>query len=180
MKNNKRAGVEFISTPKGGIMRKYIYFLCLLLIFIFSASIYSSEPKGEILDLKFFIQKNKKLTDSFKIENLVTGENSSAHLVLIKDKVKPHFHKDRDEIVLIYSGEGIFEISGTKHQVFKGNLIFIPKGTVHSFMNQHKDKSVALSIFSPAFDGKDRIFVEWKNLVKIRKKREKIHFLSYF
>ena len=61
--------------------------------------------------------------------------------------------------MVIWSGRGRMRLGKETVIVGEGSVLFIPRGTRHSFVPFGPDKAVALSIFSPAFDGKDRIFV---------------------
>ena len=41
--------------------------------------------------------------------------------------------------------------------VGEGSLLYVPRGAVHAFANQSGAPSVAYAIYTPPFDGKDRI-----------------------
>jgi len=54
----------------------------------------------------------------------------------------------------------LMKMAGKEFAIKKNDLIFIPKGTVHSVKNTGKDPLRILSVQSPYFDGKDRVMVE--------------------
>ena len=54
-----------------------------------------------------------------------------AHAVDI-DGAKPHFHKVATELYYVLEGRGFVTLDGVEHEVWKGSLIHIPPGVVHS------------------------------------------------
>ena len=90
---------------------------------------------------------------------LKVGENSSLHVVWIKTREKPHYHAKLDLTVILVKGKGTFWVAGIPLEMKEGDIVFVPAKVVHWFENKAKDESVAVVIFSPAFDGKDRVFV---------------------
>ena len=55
------------------------------------------------------------------------------------------------------------QAQGDKEKVFeikKGDVVFIPKNTAHAVKSTGKQPLKVLSVQSPNFDGKDRIFIE--------------------
>lgn len=96
----------------------------------------------------------------FKSTPLLRGPNCSFNLAQLVTVLKSHYHKDRDEVVYLVRGNGLVTIAGKEYKIMPGYAYLVPKGTIHRFVNFGPDPAVVLSIFSPAFDGKDRIFVE--------------------
>jgi mannose-6-phosphate isomerase-like protein (cupin superfamily) len=54
-----------------------------------------------------------------------------AHAVDI-DGAKPHFHKVATELYYVLEGSGAVTLDGVEHEVWKGSLVHIPPGVVHS------------------------------------------------
>jgi quercetin dioxygenase-like cupin family protein len=54
-----------------------------------------------------------------------------AHAVDI-DGAKPHFHKLATELYYVLEGSGAVILDGVEHEVWKGSLVHIPAGVVHS------------------------------------------------
>jgi len=46
-----------------------------------------------------------------------------------------HFHTKEDEIFLVVDGRLLYCIDGISTEVTAGGLVFLPKGTLHSFCN---------------------------------------------
>jgi len=85
---------------------------------------------------------------------------SSSFVIYIRKEVKAHRHLSHTENVYILEGSGEMMLGDKKINVKKGDIIFIPKNTLHSFKVTSRSPAKILSIQSPMFDGKDRIFVE--------------------
>ena len=108
-----------------------------------------------------------KTLDRLKWENAVpTGEDlskalvlemegSSAHLIQIRGSEKKHVHEFHDVTVFVESGGGRMHLGKKSVNVGPGAVIFIPRGLEHYFVNGSAEPASAISVFSPAFDGKD-------------------------
>ena len=121
----------------------------------------AAEEEGGIVNIFEVLQKEKiDPGQAFKSTPLLRGPNSSFNLAQLGTVVKSHYHKDRDEVVYLVRGKGLVTIAGKEYEISPGYAYLVPKGTIHRFINLGPDAAVVLSIFSPAFDGKDRIFVE--------------------
>jgi quercetin dioxygenase-like cupin family protein len=89
---------------------------------------------------------------------LMRGEGVSAHLIQVRSRVRPQYHKEHSETVYLLDGGGILILGDRAYPVKGGTLVMIPRGVVHSF--EAKQPTSVLSIFDPPFDGADRIFVD--------------------
>lgn len=85
---------------------------------------------------------------------------SSSFVIFIKKEVKKHKHATHTENVYILDGEGEMLLGDKIFKVKKGDIIFIPMNTVHSLKVTSSTPVKVLSVQSPRFDGKDRIFVD--------------------
>ena len=93
----------------------------------------------------------------------------SSFVIFIKKEVKAHKHVTHSEQVYVLDGEGEMMVgdasaslsTSKKFTIKKGDMIFIPKGTIHSLI-VFKSPMKVLSVQSPIFDGKDRVMVEQK------------------
>ncbi len=113
--------------------------------------------------------------ENIKIVPIGENKNTSVHLVQVRKdaEIDAHYHKLHDEIVYIKRGEGILELNGTRHSVREGMMVVIPKKTVHRFVNTGEELNVAISFFSPPFDGEDVKLIE--DTKKIKRKKRTIH-----
>lgn len=85
---------------------------------------------------------------------------SSSFVIFIKKEVKKHKHASHTENVYILEGEGEMLLGDKIFKVKKGDIIFIPMNTIHSLKVTSSTPVKVLSIQSPRFDGKDRLFVD--------------------
>jgi mannose-6-phosphate isomerase-like protein (cupin superfamily) len=86
---------------------------------------------------------------------------SSSFCLSIKKEVKKHKHATHSEHVWVIDGEGMMTVGNQTFTIRKGDLVFIPKNTVHSVRRiSTKDVLRVISIQSPMFDGSDRIMIE--------------------
>jgi mannose-6-phosphate isomerase-like protein (cupin superfamily) len=65
-----------------------------------------------------------------------------------------------DLTVVILRGAGHIVIDKERGNLTPGDLVFIPRGVTHYFVNTFSEPSSALALFSPPFDGKDTVQVE--------------------
>lgn len=85
----------------------------------------------------------------------------SSFIIWVKRTVKAHYHAEHSENIVVLEGEAIMTIGQELIVIRKGDYINIPKGTVHSVTQVLSVEPLkVLSIQSPHFDGKDRIFSE--------------------
>ena len=87
---------------------------------------------------------------------------ASSFCIIIKDKVKAHKHQFHSEHVLVIEGEGNMNLADKSFKIKKGDLVFIPKNTIHSVITTSKQPLKVVSIQAPLFDGTDRISIEEK------------------
>jgi mannose-6-phosphate isomerase-like protein (cupin superfamily) len=92
-----------------------------------------------------------------RTDEIARTEGASVHLVQTRTEVPLNFHQAHDELVFLWSGSGKLEIAGTWRDVKPGEWVLIPRRTTHAFKAEGGAPAVALSIFTPAFDGKDRV-----------------------
>lgn len=85
---------------------------------------------------------------------------ASSFVIFIKKEVKPHKHVTHSEHVYILEGEGDMMLGEKKIKVKKADMVFIPKGTIHSLKVTSSFPVKVLSIQAPYFDGKDRVLTE--------------------
>lgn len=87
---------------------------------------------------------------------------ATSFCIVIKKEVKAHKHLTHSEHVIVSEGEGILKIADKTFSIKKGDVIFIPKNTIHSVKTTGAQPLKVISIQAPLFDGKDRIMTEEK------------------
>jgi len=104
--------------------------------------------------------------EDVKITDVGENKNSSMHLVQVREngELRPHYHRRHDEVIYVKKGSGIATLDGTRYLIKPGSILQIPSKTVHKFLNTGGEPFMAVSIFSPPFDGRD------EKTIKERKK----------
>lgn len=90
--------------------------------------------------------------DPIKRMFVCDGQHVSANVSIIEDAEDAiHIQSAHDEIVLIIEGDCGFRVGAETKRVTAGDLIFIPRDTVHGPIIDH-GRIALLSIFAPFFD----------------------------
>lgn len=95
--------------------------------------------------------------ENIKITTLGKGEGVSHHLVQVRDREEPHIHKIHDGTVVMMKGRGYLMLENRRIDLSTGDIVYIPRGAVHYFVNTATEPAVAFVVFSPPFDGKDTL-----------------------
>src|ERR1700761_849785 len=66
-----------------------------------------------------------------------TGGTFSAVLAEVKpgEGPPPHLHRDREEYFFVIEGTYSLGVNGRESTIGPGTLVFVPRGTVHTFKN---------------------------------------------
>ncbi len=97
---------------------------------------------------------------AFRLVEVGRDAHTSHHLAWIRDREVPHRHDRHDLFVVIVRGHGGMRLGGEERPVGEGSILYIPRGTVHTFRNASDAPAVAYAVYAPAFDGQDRIEVQ--------------------
>ena len=113
--------------------------------------------------------------EEVKVTDVGENKNSSMHLVQVREngELRPHYHKRHDEVLYVKKGSGIVTLDGTRYMVKPGSILQVPAKTVHKFLNTGGEPFVAVSIFSPPFDGRDEKRIKEKRKADRVKREEK-------
>lgn len=65
----------------------------------------------------------------------------------------PHLHREYDESVICMNGIITWDVAGTQTHLQPGQQLFIPRGTVHAFSNQHRPTARMMCILTPGLMG---------------------------
>ena len=96
--------------------------------------------------------------ENISITKLSTNSDATTFAIWIKKKVKIHKHINHTEHVYIKQGKGKFKLADSLYNVKTGDLIIIPKNTWHGVIVESRNPMKVISIQSPEFFGKDRVF----------------------
>jgi quercetin dioxygenase-like cupin family protein len=99
--------------------------------------------------------------DPVKRMFICDGESISANIATSSgDESKLHTQPDHDEIVVVIDGEAEFRIGEEIRKVGPGDLMFIPRNTLHGRVRTLSESMSALSIYAPYFD-RDKENIIW-------------------
>jgi len=93
--------------------------------------------------------------DNIKVTNLGRSTSASQHVVQIRDREFLHVHKIHDATVTMLRGQGYLVLDKKRVNLKTGDVIHIPRGIAHQYVNTSREPTVALAVYAPAFDGKD-------------------------
>lgn len=102
----------------------------------------------------------KTVSDNLYNKPLFSDSLASSFIILIKQEVKAHRHLNHAEHVIVLSGQAQMKLGDKQFAIKKGDVIFIPKNTLHAVKTTGPEPLKVLSLQAPYFDGKDRIFAE--------------------
>ena len=99
--------------------------------------------------------------ENIKVITLGQGPAASHHVVQIHDRESPHLHKTHDATVMMLKGQGYLMLEQRRIDLTVGDVVYIPRGAAHYFINTAREPTVAFAIYTPAFDGKDNVPVKF-------------------
>jgi mannose-6-phosphate isomerase-like protein (cupin superfamily) len=117
---------------------------------------YGTEFKQAEVD-KVLAENPLGASENIKITTLGQGQGVSHHLVQVRDREKPHIHEVHDGTVVLMRGRGYLMLENRRIDLSAGDIVYIPRGAVHYFVNTASEPTVAFVVFSPPFDGKDTV-----------------------
>lgn len=93
------------------------------------------------------------------VHTLRATDSASHHIVLLNLAEKPHVHDRSDLTTFVLTGHVRMHFQDRVVDMLAGDVVDIPRGQLHWAENVSTEPSEGYVIFSPAFDGKDRRFV---------------------
>ena len=109
--------------------------------------------------------RNQKMADSINknisVQKISEDELHSTYMIIIKNKVPLHYHKDHSENIVVLEGSAIMKIGNDTLKIIPKDQITIPKGTIHEVIKVIGETPLkVISVQSPKFDPKDRHFIK--------------------
>lgn len=94
------------------------------------------------------------------VKKIADDEHQTSFVIWIKKDVQLHKHEHHTENIFILGGKGKMRINDEIFVIKKGDYFNIPQNTPHGLKVLSSSPVKVLSIQSPKFEGKDRIFLE--------------------
>jgi mannose-6-phosphate isomerase-like protein (cupin superfamily) len=95
--------------------------------------------------------------ENIKMTTLGQGQGVSHHIIQIRDREVLHLHKIHDGTVVVISGRGYLMMNDKRIGLSAGDVVYIPRGAAHFYVNTGIEPTIAFIVFSPPFDGKDNV-----------------------
>ena len=102
-------------------------------------------PEIPFLDLKW--TKEERAKDS-AMKTLRTTEHASYHLVRVATAEEPHTHSE-DLTAFVLEGKAMLHVAGNMTKIEKGDVVSIPKDTLHWAEKRGKTPVEVYTIFTP-------------------------------
>ena len=82
---------------------------------------------------------------------LWTGEHTQLVIMTIPPggEIGEEVHEDTDQILTFVSGTGEAKIAGSTKQVAQGDLVVVPAGKKHNFLNTGENPLILYTVYGP-------------------------------
>ncbi|UKN02639.1 cupin domain-containing protein [Paracrocinitomix mangrovi] len=98
--------------------------------------------------------------DNIHVKKIADDSLQTSFVIWVKESVRPHKHAHHTENIYVLEGKGEMTVGDEKFVIKKGDYFSIPKNTPHALKVLSSKPIKVLSIQSPKFAGKDRIFLD--------------------
>lgn len=98
--------------------------------------------------------------ENIHVQKLNSDSNATSFVIWVKKEVKSHKHVYHTENLYVVEGSGLMKVGTNEFEIKKGDYFVIPKNTYHSLVVTRGEIIKVVSVQSPQFLGKDRIFRE--------------------
>lgn len=128
----------------------------LIFILVLTFQIASAQTENQLKEIEPLEEY-----ENIHVRKLNSDSAQTSFVIWIKKAVKAHYHAFHTENIYVIDGKAEMSLNDSTFIVKKGDYLNIPKGSIHSVNKVYGKKPLkVLSIQSPEFKGKDRIFVE--------------------
>ena len=95
--------------------------------------------------------------EDFKVVEIGRDASSSHHIVALRGREPIHRHDTHDLLVVTLEGYGSMLLGDEERAIGPRSIVYIPRGTVHAMRNLSGKVLYGYAVFTPPFDGKDRV-----------------------
>ncbi|GIF66228.1 hypothetical protein Ais01nite_42630 [Asanoa ishikariensis] len=90
---------------------------------------------------------------------LATGKHTQLVIMTIppKGEIGEEVHETTDQLLTFVSGVGEARVAGEKKAVNPGDLVFVPAGTKHNFVNTGPNPLVLYTVYGPPEHAADAV-----------------------
>jgi|SRR5690606_37608632 len=121
------------------------------------------------VSLNVFCQTHLSLKDvkpdsayeNIYVKKISDDAEQTTFVIWVKKNVRAHYHAYHSENIYVLEGKARMIVDGQTIFIKAGDYLNFPKGKVHAVLEVTSSKTLkVISVQSPKFEGKDRIFVE--------------------
>lgn len=142
-------------------MRQTRLFAPIALLAFLTTGLAAAPADAPVLHFDEVIKANPiDATRGAVLTEVVRGEQASVNFWQMTKGLPLHFHRSHEEVIFVKSGRAEVRIGERTVTMQAGDLVLIPKDTLHSARAVGEGPFRGISVFAPAFDGKDRIMVD--------------------
>jgi mannose-6-phosphate isomerase-like protein (cupin superfamily) len=95
--------------------------------------------------------------ETFKIAEIGRDGSSSHHIVALRGREAIHRHHLHDLLVVTLEGHGSMLLGDDERAIGPRSIVYVPRGAVHAMRNLSPGVMYGYAVFTPPFDGKDRV-----------------------
>ena len=96
--------------------------------------------------------------DSVATEMLFQSPRTAGFVTTLDGSLAPHYHEHHEEIVFVLAGRARMFVQNAWYEIAPGDVVHLPAGVLHAVETDRPCSVV--SIFSPPFDGVDRVYLD--------------------
>jgi mannose-6-phosphate isomerase-like protein (cupin superfamily) len=134
---------------------------CVFVVLLLSACADAPPTRGRVVTVDRIGERiawtPDELAKPIAVRRLHATAETSVSMIRLKDAEKPHIHQTHDLVVVMLSGGGVLHLGDRAIAVKPGDVMEIPRGTVHWAENTDAAGSEVYAVFSPPYDGMDNI-----------------------
>jgi quercetin dioxygenase-like cupin family protein len=117
-----------------------------------------ARPEEPVLRFEELVRRNPiQPGETAKVFELLRGEQASINVWQMTRGMPAHLHRKHDEIIIVESGRANTRVGDKNINVGPGDTLVVRRGTVHGATVIGDEPFRGWSIFTPPFDGKDRV-----------------------
>lgn len=116
--------------------------------------------EGAPRDLDVLLGQNRIADgENIKAVRVMRNERVEQLLVQVRDREPLHYHADSDLTVMMLSGRGVIRIGANDTAICAGDIVHVPRGVVHAYINEGPEAGVAFVVMTPPPGPADRVLV---------------------
>lgn len=87
------------------------------------------------------------------------SDEMSFYIAQVSSEIPAHYHNISDETYFVYKGQGTMRLNDEYRDVSEGDIVQIPKGSIHGMKKTGTEDVIIFFISAPAFDPENDRFV---------------------